>query len=84
MQTHSSLRLLQKPVQPHPTIAERKQRVQLSRVFRHPKVAHLHMPARKKANVKEYIASTNGKLTMRVFFGYTPDLNPDRLVWSPV
>jgi len=42
------------------------------------------LPAHKKANVKEYIASTNGKLTMHVLPGYAPDLNPDELVWSHV
>ncbi len=42
------------------------------------------LPAHKKANVKEYIASTKGKLTMHVLPGYTPDLIPDELVWSYV
>ena len=42
------------------------------------------LPAHKKANVKEYIASTNGRLTMHVLPGYAPDLNPDELVWSHV
>lgn len=42
------------------------------------------LPAHKKANVKEYIASTKGKLTMHVLPGYAPDLNPDELVWSHV
>jgi len=35
-------------------------------------------------NVREYIASTQGKLTMHVLPGYAPDLNPDELVWSHV
>jgi transposase len=42
------------------------------------------LPAHKKANVREYIASTNGKLTMHILPGYAPDLNPDELVWSHV
>jgi transposase len=40
------------------------------------------LPAHKKANVREYIESTKGKLTMHVLPGYAPDLNPDELVWS--
>jgi len=42
------------------------------------------LPAHKKANVREYIASTRGRLTMHVLPGYVPDLNPDELVWSHV
>ena len=51
------------------------------------KLVHLvvdGLPAHKKANVREYIASTQGKLTMHVLPGYAPDLNPDELVWSHV
>jgi transposase len=40
------------------------------------------LPAHKKANVRAYIDSTKGKLTMHVLPGYAPDLNPDELVWS--
>lgn len=40
------------------------------------------LPAHKKANVKEYVASTRGKLTLHFLPGYAPDLNPDELVWS--
>lgn len=40
------------------------------------------LPAHKKAIVKEYVASTNGKLTLHFLPGYAPDLNPDELVWS--
>ncbi|WP_042876855.1 IS630 family transposase [Cupriavidus necator] len=40
------------------------------------------LPAHKKANVREYIESTKGKLTMHVLPGYAPDLNPDEFVWS--
>ena len=42
------------------------------------------LPAHKKANVREYIASTNGRLSMHILPGYAPDLNPDELVWSHV
>ena len=42
------------------------------------------LPAHKKANVREYIDSTQGKLSMHVLPGYAPDLNPDELVWSHV
>jgi transposase len=42
------------------------------------------LPAHKKANVREYIESTKGKLSMHVLPGYAPDLNPDELVWSHV
>ena len=40
------------------------------------------LPAHKKACVKEYVASTGGKLTLHLLPGYAPDLNPDELVWS--
>ncbi len=40
------------------------------------------LPAHKSACVKEYVASTNGKLTLHFLPGYAPDLNPDELVWS--
>lgn len=42
------------------------------------------LPPHKKANVKEDIASTKGKLSMHVLPGYAPNLNPDVLVWSLV
>lgn len=42
------------------------------------------LPAHKKANVREYAASTNGRLTLHFLPGYAPDLNPDELVWSHV
>ena len=42
------------------------------------------LPAHKKLNVRQYIESTNGKLTIHVLPGYAPDLNPDELVWSYV
>lgn len=40
------------------------------------------LPAHKKATVKQYVQSTEGKLTMHFLPGYAPDLNPDELVWS--
>lgn len=40
------------------------------------------LPAHKKGVVKDYIASTEGKLTLHFLPGYAPDLNPDELVWS--
>lgn len=42
------------------------------------------LPVHKKLNVRQYMASTNGKLTMHVLPGHAPDLNPDALVWSYV
>lgn len=40
------------------------------------------LPAHKKAIVKDYVASTSGKLMLHLLPGYAPDLNPDELVWS--
>ena len=40
------------------------------------------LPAHKSPIVRDYIASTNGKLTFHFLPGYAPDLNPDELVWS--
>lgn len=40
------------------------------------------LPAHKKSVVKQYVASTEGKLTLHFLPGYAPDLNPDELVWS--
>ena len=42
------------------------------------------LPAHKKVTVREYVASTNGMLTLHFLPGYAPDLNPDELVWSHV
>lgn len=36
----------------------------------------------KTAVVKDYVASTEGRLTLHFLPGYAPDLNPDELVWS--
>lgn len=58
----------------------------LKKLMRHrKKPLHLvidGLPAHKKAMVKEYVASTQGKLTLHLLPGYAPDLNPDELVWS--
>lgn len=40
------------------------------------------LPAHKTALVKEYVVSTNGRLTLHFLPGYAPELNPDELVWS--
>jgi transposase len=39
------------------------------------------LPAHKTVLVRDYVASTNGKLTLHFLPGYAPDLNPDELVW---
>lgn len=43
-----------------------------------------NLSAHKSAVVKDYVASTNGKLTLHFLPGYAPELNPDELVWSHV
>ena len=56
-------------------------------MFNRKKPVHLivdGLPAHKKAVVKDYVASTSGKLTLHFLPGYAPDLNPDELVWSHV
>jgi transposase len=62
--------------------------VLLRKMMRHRKrPVHLvldGLPAHKKACVRDYVASTKGKLTLHFLPGYTPDLNPDELVWSHV
>jgi transposase len=42
------------------------------------------LPAHKTAQVKVYVASTKGMLTLHFLPGYAPELNPDELVWSHV
>lgn len=42
------------------------------------------LPAHKKAVVKEYVESTEGRLTLHFLPGYAPELNPDEMVWSHV
>jgi len=54
-------------------------------MYRRKKPLHLvvdGLPAHKKAVVKEYVAGTEGRLTLHFLPGYAPDLNPDELVWS--
>ena len=41
-------------------------------------------PAHKTKLVKEYVTSTEGRLTLYFLPGYAPELNPDELVWSHV
>jgi transposase len=40
------------------------------------------LPDHKTILVKNYVASTNGLLTLHFLPGYAPDLNPDEFVWS--
>ncbi len=40
------------------------------------------LPAHKTKLVKDYVASTKGRLTLHFLPGYAPELNPDELVWS--
>jgi len=58
----------------------------LKKLMRHrAKPVHLvvdGLPAHKTALVRDYVASTNGLLTLHILPGYAPELNPDELVWS--
>lgn len=40
------------------------------------------LPVHKGKKVKEYIKQTQGAIKMYILPGYSPDLNPDELVWS--
>jgi transposase len=40
------------------------------------------LPAHKAKVVKNYVASTDGKLELHFLPGYAPELNPDELVWN--
>src|ERR1035437_1430652 len=40
------------------------------------------LPAHKTKLVKDYVTSTEGRLTLHFLPGYAPELNPDELVWS--
>jgi transposase len=40
------------------------------------------LPAHKTKGVRAYVDSLRGKLTLHFLPGYSPDLNPDELVWS--
>lgn len=54
-------------------------------MYRRKKPLHLvvdGLPAHKNKVVKDYVASTDGRLTLHFLPGYAPDLNPDELVWS--
>jgi len=42
------------------------------------------LPVHKRVTVREFVASTKGRLTLHFLPGYAPDLNPDELVWSHV
>jgi transposase len=42
------------------------------------------LPAHKTRLVRDYVESTNGKLSLHFLPGYAPELNPDELVWSHV
>ena len=58
----------------------------LRMMMRHrPKPVHLvvdGLPAHKTKLVKDYVRSTQGRLTLLILPGYAPDLNPDEAVWS--
>jgi len=54
-------------------------------MYRRKKPVHLivdGLPAHKHTVVKQYVAATEGRLTLHFLPGYAPDLNPDELVWS--
>ena len=40
------------------------------------------LPAHKTKRVHNYVASTKGRLSLRILPGYAPDPNPDKLIWS--
>jgi transposase len=40
------------------------------------------LPAHKTKLVKDYVQSTQGRLTLHVLPRYTPELSPDEAVWS--
>lgn len=61
--------------------------VELLKKLIHRRKKRLHLvldglPAHHKAVVKDYVARTQGRLTLHFLPGYAPDLNPDELVWS--
>lgn len=61
--------------------------VELLKMLMHRRRKKLHLvldglPAHWTKAVKEYVASTNGRLELHKLPGYAPDLNPDELVWS--
>ncbi len=42
------------------------------------------LPAHKRTLVRDFVASTRGKLSLHFLPGYAPDLNPDELLWTRV
>jgi len=42
------------------------------------------LPAHKTRVVRDYVESTEGRLSLHFLPGYAPELNPDELVWSHV
>ena len=58
----------------------------LRKMMRHrPKPVHLVVdgpPAHKTKLVKDYVQSTQGRLTLHILPGYAPELSPDEAVWS--
>ena len=40
------------------------------------------LPAHRTKLVRDYVQSTNGRLSLHFLPGYAPELNPDELVWS--
>ncbi|MCC6173194.1 MAG: transposase [Gammaproteobacteria bacterium] len=40
------------------------------------------LPTHKRAVVREYVDSPDGRLSLHFLPGYAPDLNPDELFWS--
>ena len=42
------------------------------------------LPAHKRTIVRDYVASSEGRLSLHFLPGYAPELNPDELVWSHV
>lgn len=61
--------------------------VQLLRQMMRRRVKPIHLvidglPAHKTRLVKDYVQSTQGRLTLHFLPGYAPELNPDELVWS--
>jgi len=54
-------------------------------MYRRKKPLHLvadGLPGRKNKVVKNYVTSTEGRLTLHFLPGYAPDLIPNELVWS--
>ena len=55
----------------------------LKRTSRKPKfIIHDGLSAHRAKVVTEYVESTNGKLRIFQLPGYSPELNPDELVWN--